>query len=105
MRPSGPPKEKVWSIGEFDKLVVAPVMEWLESCGEEYSVLVMPDHPTPVALRTHIPDPIPFAMYVSNQKAEKKEHRFTEACAKESGVFMEKAHDLMGYLISGKLPQ
>jgi len=101
----GLPKEKVWSIGEFDKLVVAPVMEWLESCGEEYSVLVMPDHPTPVALRTHIPDPIPFAMYVSNRESSAAQRRFTESCAKESGLFVEKAHDLMGYLIAGKLPE
>lgn len=100
----GLPKEKVWSIGEFDKHVVAPVMAWLEACGDSYSVLVMPDHPTPVALRTHIPDPIPFAMLVSGKEQAPSERRFTEEYARQSGVFVEQAHTLMGRLIAGELP-
>lgn len=101
----GLPKEKVWSIGEFDKHVVAPVMAWLEACGDSYSVLVMPDHPTPVALRTHIPDPIPFAMLVSGKEQAPSERRFTEEYARQSGVFVEQAHTLMGRLIAGELPR
>ena len=101
----GLPKEKVWSIGEFDRFVVAPVMEWLKGCGEPYSVLLMPDHPTPVALRTHVADPIPFAMLCSEALKEHPNRRFTEACAKQTGCFVPAAHTLMGTLIAGQLPE
>ena len=53
--------EKVKAIESFDKFIVGPVLEYLSSSGEEYRVLVCPDHPTFIATRTHDRSPVPYA--------------------------------------------
>jgi len=91
-------KEKVWSIEQIDEKVVGPVLEYLQRCGEEWSALIMPDHPTPIDIRTHTEDPVPFALLKSGENGHNR-FRFTEAEAKKAGVFFEKACDLMPLLM------
>lgn len=93
-------KEKVWSIEQIDKHIVAPVMEYLENTGEDYAVLLMPDHPTPISLLTHTGDPVPFAIARRGDK-KKTERRFTEADAKSTGYWINKGHDIMDMLMGG----
>lgn len=52
---------KIQSIEDFDAQVVGPVLDYLQSQGA-YRAVALPDHPTPIALKTHTPDPVPFAM-------------------------------------------
>ncbi|MGN1345310.1 MAG: cofactor-independent phosphoglycerate mutase [Eubacteriales bacterium] len=74
---------KTAAIEKIDALILKPVLEYLESSGEAFRVLVLPDHPTPVAIRTHSSDPVPFFLYDSEKEAEGVEC-FTEAeCAKK----------------------
>ncbi|MBR6646752.1 MAG: phosphoglycerate mutase, partial [Clostridia bacterium] len=87
-------ESKIKAIELFDEKVVGPVMNYLENCGEEYAVLVMPDHPTPVKLKTHVRDSVPFAMFKSNVN-EKSGLLYNEKNGKNSGVFIEKGSDLM----------
>ncbi len=93
--------KKIEAIEDFDTKVVGPMMEYLAGCGEDYAILVMPDHPTPVATRTHSSDPVPFALFTSNVKG-KGGKGFTEAHAKKTGVFVKHAHNLMDH-ITGKV--
>lgn len=93
--------EKVYAIEQIDEKIVGPVLEYLNGCGEEYAVLLMPDHPTPLDLMTHTADPVPFTLYRSGD-CGLASRRFTERQAAETGVFVPEAHVLMERLIKGE---
>jgi 2,3-bisphosphoglycerate-independent phosphoglycerate mutase len=63
-------------------------------------VLVMPDHPTPIEVRTHTADPVPFLLWGKGFK-NNGARRFTEAEAQKTGVFLEEGYKIMGRLIRG----
>jgi 2,3-bisphosphoglycerate-independent phosphoglycerate mutase len=97
---------KLQSIEDFDARVVGPVMKAMERY-PEYSVLVMPDHPTPVALKTHTSDHVPFCAYRSPgwedaSLADKKSAGYSEPAAAATGLHVEKGHQLLDLMISGK---
>ena len=58
-------QNKVLSIEKIDSLILGPVTEYLASTGEPYRVMALPDHPTPIEIRTHSMDPVPFMIYDS----------------------------------------
>ncbi|MBE7021942.1 MAG: cofactor-independent phosphoglycerate mutase [Ruminococcaceae bacterium] len=89
---------KVRAIELFDKKIVTPVMAYLEESGEAYRVLVMPDHPTPLALMTHVKDPVPFILYEKGQ-TEGSGLSYTEKNAEKTGVYIEKGCTLMKELL------
>ncbi|MBR2916465.1 MAG: phosphoglycerate mutase, partial [Clostridia bacterium] len=74
-------ENKVRAIELIDEKIVAPLVSYLKDSGEEYSILVMPDHPTPLAIRTHTSDPIPYLIYKSTDEKEAKNISYTEANA------------------------
>ena len=74
-------------------------MEYLKNCGDDYAVLVMPDHPTPLELLTHVSDPVPFALYSSKAPLDNGEVTYTEQQARDSGVFIPRACELMEKLV------
>ena len=89
---------KVKSIELIDQKIVAPLLAYLESTGEDFHMLVMPDHPTPLAIRTHTADPIPYILFKSEEK--KCENRiYSEASAKATGVYQPFGHLLMEALL------
>ncbi len=94
---------KVRSIGLIDEKILAPVFEYLQGhrdvSGEEFRILVMPDHPTPVSLRTHTRDPVPFVIYSSDGRFSAPVSDFSEKTCRGSGVFIEKGHELFGRFI------
>ena len=88
-------EHKIQAIEDFDMKIVGPVLEGLEKFGE-YRVLVLPDHPTPLALKTHTSDPVPFAMCTGSALAsERGSARFSEKEAGESGLLEEDCGVLM----------
>ena len=93
-------REKIWSIEQIDAQVLGPILTALRARDEDFAVLLMPDHPTPMATRTHAPDPVPFALYDSRRRAHGAE-RFTEACCAASGLFVPRACTLMDHLMNG----
>ena len=95
----GQMQEKIGCIEDIDTKVIGPVMEYLKNCGEDYAVLVMPDHPTPLALLTHVSDPVPFALYSSKAPMDNGEVIFTEQQARDKGVFVSRACELMEKLV------
>lgn len=86
-------ENKKRSLELIDEKILGPVLEALEQY-DDYKVLICPDHATPLSLKTHTNDPIPFMMY---HKAEevKGQPEFTEETAKASGLFVDKGHTLM----------
>jgi 2,3-bisphosphoglycerate-independent phosphoglycerate mutase len=64
----GDAKAKIQAIEDFDEKVVGTVLQGVRSMAEDVTILVMPDHPTPVHLRTHTSVPIPFAIYSTKEQ-------------------------------------
>lgn len=91
-------ENKVKSLELIDELVLGPVLEALNEF-DDYKVLIMPDHATPLALKTHTNDPIPFLMYHKNGELEGVAE-FSEKSAKESGVYYENGSDTMNIFIN-----
>ena len=92
---------KVTSIEYIDEKVVATVKAGLDAAGENYRILILPDHPTPIRCRTHTSDPVPFLLYDS-ENALDHGIAFTEKQAQTSDVFVERGHELIDLLIRGE---
>ena len=93
-------EHKIRSIEYIDERIVAAVKKGLEAAGEDYRILVLPDHPTPIRCRTHTSDPVPFVLYDSTQSYA-QHCAFTEKVAKECGVFVVHGYELIQKLIGG----
>ena len=93
----GEPDVKTRSIELIDKLALAPILEYLETCGDDFGVMILPDHPTPVRVRTHTREPVPYIMYSS------KNDRVGVSCFSEdsckTGKYIENGYDLMHLFI------
>ncbi len=87
-------ENKVKSIELIDKYVLEPVAEYLKRTGEAFRVLITPDHATPLSLKTHTNDPVPFMIYDSS-KDNNGVKSFNEKTASETGLFVEKGHTIM----------
>jgi 2,3-bisphosphoglycerate-independent phosphoglycerate mutase len=87
--------EKIEAIQKIDKEVVGRLRDWR---GDDLRVLVMPDHPTPIKVRTHTGDPVPFLIWGKGVKANGAK-RFTEVEANKTGVFIEEGYKIMGKLV------
>ncbi len=91
-------KEKVQSIEYLDTRVIGPIMQAMEDAGEDYRMLVLPDHPTPIRIRTHSSDPVPYVLFDSTRQ-ERKKARYTEAEAKATGTFVPHGYELLKTLL------
>lgn len=98
----GSVKDKIKAIELIDEFVIGPVADGLEQAGEDYRILILPDHPTPVRVRTHTGDPVPYLLYDSTNAVEGQEE-YSERTAKETGIFRAKGDQLMDYLLSGEI--
>lgn len=90
---------KIRSIELIDEEIVGPVLNGLEEAGEDYAILVMPDHPTPIAIKTHISDPIPYLLYRSNALVESGADTYNEKTAAATGRYVEQGCQLMNHLL------
>ena len=90
-------ENKVLSIELIDKKILKPVYEYLKECGDDFKIMVLPDHPTPVRLRTHTIAPVPFMIYSSKQDGEGVS-QFTEENASKTGLYVPHGSDLMKLL-------
>lgn len=91
---------KVRSIELIDEKILGPIWKYLESTGEDYRILVTPDHPTPVAVRTHVAEPIPFALYQKGENGTEQSARvLSEAAAAKTGLFVEEGYKLIDELL------
>ena len=99
---SGDISKKVETIETFDKEVVGTILEGIRDLGD-YRVMVLPDHPTPISIRTHVPDPVPFAIYDSRRRKTWPEGMgFDEELVKRSGVSIENGYQIMDIFVRGE---
>lgn len=94
----GETENKVKAIELIDSLVLGPILEYLNESGEEYRVLVMPDHPTPLDIKTHSSNPVPYLIFDSKD-AKCGVESLTEETAKSTGIFVEHGPDIMKKLL------
>jgi len=94
---------KIQAIEDFDSRVVGPVLEGIKRFGD-YKILVMSDHPTPIDLRTHVNEPVPFAIYSSEDESVKNDKFvYTENSAATSDVYIPEGWRLMGMLVGKEI--
>ncbi len=96
-------ENKVKAIELIDEKIVKPIVEALNKNSEEYSILVMPDHPTPLELKTHTSDPVPFIIYRSTKKVTSNVNRYDEEQAKQTGVYISEGYTIMDKFLKNQL--
>ncbi len=78
-------EEKVKALERIDELILGPLLDETVRSGEDYSFLLVPDHPTPIAVRTHVAGPVPFAIYFPQAKPDGC-REFSERAAAEGAI-------------------
>lgn len=93
-------ENKIHSIEDIDEKIVGKIVRELPSIDEDYKILILPDHPTPVSLRNHTSDPVPFLLY-SSQKPLRGEENFSERWGRERDYFIEEGNELIKIFLKG----
>lgn len=91
-------ENKVKSIEYLDQRVIQPLYEALAASGEDFRILVMPDHPTPIRLRTHTGDPVPYLLFDSRAQSGTGV-LYNEAAAETTGIYVEHGYTLIDKLL------
>lgn len=92
---------KILAIELIDKFIVKPVYEHLRNCGDDFKILILPDHATPYTLKTHTGEPVPYLLYESNRE-HKGVNTFTEKTAARTGNSIEYGFYLIDRLLNRK---
>ena len=97
----GSVERKVKAIEYLDEKVIRPVKEAMDASGEDYRMLILPDHPTPIACRTHTSDPIPYLLYDStNQGMKTEQAQYNEKQAAAGGIVVSEGYRLIEKLLA-----
>ena len=97
----GDAHKKVEAIERFDAETVGPLLEGLRQMGDEWRMLVMPDHPALCTTKMHTAEPVPFVVYVSGdeKKTQGVSRGYCEKDARDQGIFIPEAHTLLERLL------
>jgi 2,3-bisphosphoglycerate-independent phosphoglycerate mutase len=95
----GDVQAKVQAIEDFDAKIVGPMLEGLRQHFEAYRVLLLPDHPTPVALKTHVREPVPIALYGSGVEPDAGE-TYDESVREQGSLNIQHGTELMRLLLA-----
>lgn len=88
---------KITAIESIDRYIIGPAVEFMAEAGVPFRLLVLPDHPTPVKIRTHTADPVPYLLYDSTREF-KGMPAYNEKTAAKSGFREEEGHKLISHL-------
>lgn len=94
----GSVERKIKAIENLDQRVIKKVTEGLEASGEDFRLLVLPDHPTPIRVRTHTSSPVPYLLYDSTDVKHNTWH-YNEKEGKISGNYVAEGHTMMDYFL------
>ena len=94
---NGDLREKITAIERFDQLVVGKILDAFKE-RKDFRILVLPDHSTPISVRTHTPEPVLFGIFGTGVVAEDFS-AYSEKEAERSGLYFENGHELMDYFI------
>ena len=92
----GEADNKVKAIEDIDKYIVGTLLEGLK--GEDFTMAILPDHPTPIGIRTHASTPVPYIIYRSDKKVEGVS-TYTELYAESTGIFRKYGDELVDIMI------
>ncbi len=90
----GSMERKIQAIEYLDEKVIGPVVEKMQAAGEAFRLLVLPDHPTPIRVRTHTSDNVPYMLYDSTCE-QNRAWDYNEKDAREGGIFVARGHKLI----------
>jgi len=85
---------KIDAIEAFDEKIVGAILKGMKAFGR-YKILVLPDHPTPLSVRSHTADPVPYVLYCNEEAFSAHGGAFDEASASRSGIYTEKGFELI----------
>jgi 2,3-bisphosphoglycerate-independent phosphoglycerate mutase len=94
----GAPEKKKFAVETIDAKVVKFLKDELEKRGIDYKMLIMPDHPTPISLKTHVSDPVPYVIYDSTKELDTG-LSYTEENGKKTSLYIEKGYTLMNHFL------
>ena len=92
-------ENKVKAIEMIDEHILGPLVEFLKGY-DDFAVLVCPDHPTPLSIRTHTSTPVPYLIYDSKNEINSGVKVFCEKEARETGNYIEKGFTMMNYFLT-----
>ena len=95
-------QNKIKAIENIDSKIVRIVKEQMDASGEDYRMLILPDHPTPICLRTHTSEPVPYILYDSRRQAKRIIH-FNEQEAAAAGNYQPLGYKLLDTLIESEV--
>jgi len=96
-------ENKILSIERINSEALEFLLKEMPRVTEDFKIMLLPDHPTPLTLKTHVSDPVPFVIYrYSNQETSRRCRNFDEETAKQSGLYIEDGFTLMDRFINGQ---
>ena len=90
---------KIQAVEDFDGKIVGPIMEGVEGLDDDCIILVLPDHPTPIALRTHTSEPVPFVVWSTADIIQDEVMEYTEKSALNGSLGTVEGNDLIDLLV------
>lgn len=96
----GSVERKVQAIEYLDQRLIAKLKAELDASGEDYRMMILPDHPTPIRVRTHTSDPVPYLLYDSRKDLEGGVGVYNEKAAKAGGIEVAHGYELIDKLFS-----
>ena len=97
----GSMERKIRAIEKIDEKIIGPVNRALDAAGTAYRMLILPDHPTPIRVRTHTSDPVPYLLYDSTKAVDGMDS-YSEKTGRATGIFEKEGHHLMDHLLSAE---
>lgn len=94
----GEAQNKIKAIELIDNRSLKLLLDYLENCGDDFRILIMPDHPTPLNTMTHSSEPVPYLLYDS-RKALGSNEKFTEKTAENTNNFVDFGPEIMNKLL------
>lgn len=95
----GSTEDKIKAIEYLDGRVIGRITGRLDQAGEDYRIMVLPDHPTPIKVRTHTKDPVPYMIYDSRRADSGLVHTYGESAARQSGLSWPDGYRLINHLL------
>ena len=94
----GSAENKILAIERIDEQIIRPVVQAFREAGTDYRMLILPDHPTPVRVRTHTGDPVPYLLYDSTRSGDGPA-AYSEKTGKQTGIYVAEGYTLISRLL------
>ncbi len=94
----GSAENKILAIERIDEKIICPVVQAFQEAGTDFRMLILPDHPTPVRVRTHTGDPVPYLLYDSTENVDGPD-TYSEKTGAQTGIYVAEGYTLLSRLL------